>query len=102
MKKHRVLNRVMTVIVCIMGSVPGLLTLLINTEGPFQRPDGPYWKALIIAIPSILIAILVGYFICVFLWRKWFKEHKSILYQSFIIFLRLKEAGSHLSFVHIA
>jgi hypothetical protein len=86
MKKHRVLNRTMTVIVCIMGSVPGLLTLLINTEGPFQRPDGPYWKALIIAVPSILIAILVGYFICMFLWRKWFKEEKSIIYQSFIIF----------------
>jgi hypothetical protein len=86
MKKHRVLSTVMTLIVCIIGSVPGLWTVLFNIEGPFQRPDGPYWKALVIGFPSIFIAILVGYLICKFLYRKWFKESKSIIYQSFIVF----------------
>jgi len=93
MKKHKVLITVTIIIVSIIGSIPGLWTILINAEGPFQRPDGPYWKALVIGIPSILAAILIGYLLSKYLLSKWYREKKSILYQSIIILLVTIIAG---------
>ena len=86
MKKHRVITIVTIILVCIIGSVPGLWTILLDVEGPFQRPDGPYWKALVIGVPSILSAIFIGYLISKYLLSKWYKENKSIVVQSIIIF----------------
>lgn len=86
MKKHIVLGKALIIIVCIIGIVPGLWTMLINVEGPFQRPDGPYWKALVIGIPSVLAAIIAGYPLSKFLLEKWYNESKSIVFQSFIAF----------------
>lgn len=86
MKKHKVLNAATIIIVCIIASIPGLWTLFVNMEGPFQRPDGPYWNAIVIGVPSIIAAIIAGYPLCKFLLRKWYNESKSIVYQSFIVF----------------
>ena len=93
MKKHRVLIPVTIIIVNIIGSIPGLWTILIN-EGPFRRPSGPYWQALVIGVPSILTAILIGYLISKYLLSKWYKENKSKLYQSIIIFCITIIAGT--------
>lgn len=93
MKKHKVLITVTILMVIVIGSVPGFITLLIDTPGPFQRPDGPYWKALVTGIPSILAGILIGYFISKVLLRIWFKIAKSIIFKSIIILFITYIAG---------
>lgn len=85
MKKHKVLITVTILIVIIIGSVPGLTTLLIDSPSPFQRPDGPYWKALVTSIPSIIAGILIGYLASKYLLRIWFKTEKTLVYKSIII-----------------
>lgn len=79
MKKANTLKTVAIIIVCIIGSIPGLWTMLINNEGPFQRPEGAYWKALVIGIPSVLAAILAGYFLSKYLLKKFYSENRPVL-----------------------
>jgi len=92
MKKHKVIITVTIVIVIIIGSIPGLMTI-INADGPFQRPDGPYWKALVIGVPSILAGVLIGYLISKYLLRIWFKTDKTLVYKSIIILFITYIAG---------
>lgn len=69
-----------------MGSIPALVTIFNNNEGhPFQRPDGLYWKALIIAIISIFFVVVVSYYLSRELFRRWYKETKSNKKKSIIV-----------------
>jgi len=87
MKTHKVLITVTILIVIIIGSVPGLATLLIDTPGPFTRDDGPYWHTLVCGIPSIIVGILIGYLVSKHLLRIWFKIEKKLVYKSIVILL---------------
>lgn len=87
MKKHSTLKTAAIILVCIIGSVPGLWTMLINSEGPFQRPEGTYWKALVIGIPSVLAAILAGYLLSKYLLKKYYSENRPVLRLAVIISL---------------
>lgn len=87
MIKQKSLTTAMIILVSFMGSVPGLLTLFVNVNGPFQRPDGPYWMALVIGIPSILAAILLAYYLSKYFLRLWLNENKAEIRQSLVYFL---------------
>jgi Kef-type K+ transport system membrane component KefB len=78
MNKSINLKVIVLILVILMGSIPALVTIFNNTEGrPFQRPDGLYWKAFIVAIISIFFVVLVSYYLCRRLFRSWYKETKN-------------------------
>ena len=93
MKKMKVLFAVTTILVLIIGSVPGFEIGLSNLSILSQDSDGQYWKALLTAIPSILIGILIGYFLCRYLLKKWLKTGKSIWTISLLVLLITFIAG---------
>ncbi len=78
MKKHKVLITITIVIVIILGILPGLLTL-------FEKTDVQFWKYIVTCISSILVGILIGYFISQYLLRILFKTAKSLVDKSIII-----------------
>lgn len=86
MNKSKNLKVIVLIIVILMGSIPALVTIFNNNEGhPFQRPDGLYWKALIIAIISIFFVVVVSYYLSRELFRRWYKETKSNKKKSIIV-----------------
>jgi len=89
MNKTKNLKLIVLILVILMGSIPALVTIF-NNEGPFQRPDGLYWKAFIVAIISIFFVVLVSYYLSRGLFRSWYKEtisdnKKSIIVGSIVL-----------------
>ena len=85
MKQHRLLRFVTIVLVCLVGSVPGLITLFIKEGGPFERPTESYWSAIIMGLPAVIIPVIVGYFLSRALLRWWLKETQTVVVRSLIL-----------------
>jgi hypothetical protein len=96
MTKHHLIYRVHYSLIALLGSIPGIFTLFVNVEGPFQRPQDSYLKALIIGIPSILFAVSISIRLLQKLWKFVRNKQSQHLYFSLqITWMTL--IGSYLS-----
>lgn len=93
MDKLKFLNKVAFLLVAFMGSAPGIMTLVVNTDAPFQRPEGAYWKALVLGVPSIVMAVIVASAVCRSLNKRWIKEKHSNERKAIFLFLIVILAG---------
>ena len=93
MKKHSLLTKVTRIIVICMGLVPGLATIFLSVENPFQLRVGPVWQSLMVGIPSMVMGIVFGVYLTNYFYKKWFHIEKPVMKKVVLIFSITLVAG---------
>lgn len=74
MKKLKTLSTITIILVIIIGGIPGI-EFCFND---LKDSTGQYYKTLITGVPSIVVGILIGFFLSRYLLKIWLSTNKSV------------------------